>query len=111
MASNFAFQPMGLSRAITVGGAAPVTVSLACVQLGSVTSAVTPSSVRIVNDGTAAVSLQFAPSTTVSVTVATGMKMLSASVETFSIRGQPILAMACASTFTVTLCATVGEGM
>lgn len=111
MASNFAFQPMGLSQSVTVGGAAPKTISIACVQLGSVTSAVTPSSVRIVNDGTAAVSLQFAPNTTVSVTATTGMKMLSASVETFSIRGQPIMAATCAGTATVTLCVTPGEGL
>lgn len=112
MASNFAFQPMGLSRAVTVGGAAPATISIACVQLGSVTSAVTPTGVRIVNDGTAAVFLQFASSaSTVSVTSVTGMKMLSASVETFSIRGQPILAAICGGTNTVTLCVTAGEGL
>ena len=66
----------------------------------------------IVNDGTAAVFLQFASSaSTVSVTSVTGMKMLSASVETFSIRGQPILAAICGGTNTVTLCVTAGEGL
>lgn len=111
MASNFAFQPMGLARAVTVGGAAPVTISLACVQLGSVTVAPVPSSVRIVNDGTAAVALQFAPNATVSVTAASSMKMLSNSIETFNFKGTPFLAAACASTFTVTLNVQVGEGI
>jgi hypothetical protein len=112
MASNFAFQPMGLSRAVTVGGAAPTTFSIAVTQLGGV-SFKPPSSLRVVNDGTAAVFLQFGAATgsTLSVNATTGMKMLSASVETFGIKGLPFLAAACASTFTVKLCVSPGEGM
>lgn len=119
MASNFAFQPFGLSQHITVGGGAPATVSFAVVGLGNVTVSVAganryqAASVRLVNIGTASVFLQFGapPAATVTVGTSTGMEMLSNSVETFSIRGQPILAATCASTFTVTLCATLGEGM
>lgn len=117
MASNFAFLPYGLSQAITVGAA--VTVSLAVVGLGGVTASVGGANryqapaVRIVNDGTAAVFLQFgpAPASTVTVSTGTGMKMQANTVDTFSIRGLPILVAACASTFTVTLCVTPGEGL
>lgn len=118
MAANFAFQPYGLSQQITVGGAAPATVSFAVVGLGSITATVAgsnryqPNAVRLVNEGTASVFLQFAPTVaTATVGVNTGMKMLANSVETFTIRGQPVLAAVCASTFTVTLTATVGEGL
>lgn len=111
MASNFAFSPMGLSRQITVGGAAPTTVSFNLVQLGGVTTSIVPSSLRIAHEGTAACFIQFGPAVGVTVSVNTGMKMLANTVEVYGIRGQPFMAAVCASTFTVTLCATVGEGM
>ena len=119
MASNFAFQPFGLSQHITVGGANPATVSFAVVGLGGVTASVAganryqASGVRIANIGTAAVFLQFGPPPAATVTVGTntGMEMFANSVETFSIRGLPIMAATCASTGTVTLCATLGEGL
>lgn len=119
MASNFAFSPYGLSSRVTVGGAAPATVSFAVVGLGGVTATVGGATryqapgVRIVNNGTASVFLQFgpAPAATVTVGVNTGMEMLANSVEVFSIRGQQFLAAVCASTFTVTLGVSLGEGM
>lgn len=112
MASNFAFQAWGRSIAVTVGGAAPATVSLNVITLGNVTQTIVPSSIRIVNDGTAAVFLQFGESAaTVSLTTSNGMKMLANSVETFGIKGAPFFAAACASTFTVTLGVSVGEGL
>jgi hypothetical protein len=119
MASNFAFQPYGLSRRVTVGGGAPATISLDVVGLGGVTATVgganryqTPG-VRIVNNGTASVFLQFGPSPAATVTtgVNTGMEMLSNSIEVFSVRGHQFLAAVCASTFTVTLGVTPGEGL
>lgn len=119
MASNFAFLPYGLSQRVTVGGAAPATISLSVVGLGGVTATVASAnryqapSVRIVNVGTASVFLQFgpAPAATVTVGVNTGLEMLANSVEVFSIRGMPILAAACAGTTTVTLGVTAGEGL
>lgn len=119
MASNFAFTPYGLSSRVTVGGAAPATVSFAVVNLGGGTVSVGPTSryqapaVRIVNVGTASVFLQFgpAPAATVTVGVNTGMEMLANSVEVFTIRGANFLAAACAGTTTVTLGLTLGEGL
>lgn len=110
MASNFAFQPMGMSRQFTIG-TTPTTVSFNIVQLGGTTFAVPPPGVRLVNEGTASVYLQFAPNITATVGLTTGMKMLGNSVETFSMKGQSFMAAMCASTFTVTLTATPGEGM
>lgn len=117
MASTYAFQAFGLSTQVTVGGATPATVSLTVLN-GTITAALTsgnyqPTGVRVVNEGTASVYLNFFATTGATVTVGptNGMKMLSNSVETFSVRGQPVIAMACASTFTVTLTLTTGEGM
>ena len=116
MASNFAFQPFGISTQIVVGST-PVTTSISIIN-GTVTAAVAsgnyqPSGLRIVNDGTAAVYLAMHATTgaTASVSTTIGMKMLSASVETFNVRGTPVLVAVCASTFTVTLTATPGEGI
>ena len=112
MASNFAFQPFGLSRTLTVGGAAPVTVSLAVVKLGGTTIAPVPSSVRVVNEGTASVFLQFGASATgLTVVATTGMKMRANTEGVFGMKGQSVLAAVCASTFTVTLNVAVGEGI
>jgi hypothetical protein len=118
MASNFAFQPFGLSQAITVGGAAPATVSLSVTAVGGTAALALasgnyiPGSIRIANEGTASVFLNFgATAATVSVTVSNGMRMLSNSVETFGTKNLPFLAAVCASTFTVTLTATLGEGI
>lgn len=117
MASNFAFQAFGLSQQVTVGGANPVTVSLSVLN-GTVTAALAngnyqPSGVRIVNEGTASVFLNFFATTgaTVTVSAANGMRMLANAQQIFSVRGQPVIAAVCASTFTVTLCVTPGEGM
>lgn len=119
MASNFAFSPYGLSQRVTVGGGAPATVSFSIVNLGGTTATVAgsarlqPASVRIVNVGTASVFLQFgaAPAATVTVSANTGMEMLSNSVEVFSVRGFQFMAATCASTFTVTLGMSLGEGL
>lgn len=117
MASNFAFQPFGLSQAITVGGAAGATVSFALVAVGqTATLAVAnanyiPNSIRIANEGTASAFVNFGTSAaTTSVSVSNGMRILSNSVEVFTLKGLPFMAAVCASTFTVTLTATLGEG-
>lgn len=118
MASNFAFTPQGLARSVTVGGAAPVTVSFT-IQRQADTSTIALSSgayaatgLRLVNAGTAAVFIQMGPSVTgLSATPSISMMMLNNTVETFNIRGQNCIAFACASTFTVTLNAQPGEGL
>lgn len=117
MASNFAFMPFGISQYATVGGAAPATVSLVVIN-GTRTASVTngnyqPSSVRIANDGTCAVFINFyaTTGTGATVTVTNGMKVLASTVEVFGCRGQPVLAMACQTTLTTTICLTPGEGM
>lgn len=119
MASNFPFSPYGLSQRVTVGGAAAATVSFSIVNLGGTTATVAgsarlqPGSVRIANNGTASVFLQFgaAPAATVTVSTGSGLEMLSNSVEVFSVRGYQFMAAICASTFTVTLCMSLGEGL
>ena len=118
MASQYAFSPMGLSQVATVGGAAPVTLSLSIVTVGqTATLAVTsgkylPPGIRIVNNGTASLFVQFAETAAkISVSPTIGMQMLSNSVETFSLGGRAFLALGCASTFTVTAGITLGEGM
>lgn len=118
MASQFTFSPMGLSRAVTVGGAAPATISLALQtvgQAGTVSVAAgnyLPGSIRVVNDGTAAVFLQLAESAAkISVSTTIGFEMLPASVETFGLQGRPFLAATCGGTGTVTLSVVLGEGM
>lgn len=117
MASNFAFQAYGLSQPITVGST-PTTISWSVVNLGGSTATVGTSgryqapAVRLALEGTCAVFLQVGGTVgTVTVGVNTGMKMLQNSVEVFSIRGAPIAAFVCASTFTTTIQATLGEGM
>lgn len=117
MASGYAFQPFGISTQITVGGANPATVSLSVIN-GTITAVVTngnymPSSVRIVNEGTASVFINFYAKTgaTATVSATNGMRMLANSSAVFNIRGMPVIAAICASTFTVTLTATPGEGM
>lgn len=119
MASNFAFSPYGLSSRVTVGGGTGATVSFAIVGLGGLTATVAgatrlqPSSVRIVNDGTASVFLQFGAPTadTTTVSLNTGMQMFGNSVEVFSVRGFQFMAALCQSTFTVTLGMSFGEGL
>jgi hypothetical protein len=118
MASNFAFTPMGLSSAYTVGGGAPVTVSLVCQSVGATgTVALTggnyiPAGIRLANNGTASLFIQFGSSATgLSVSPTIGMQMLSNSVETFRLLSRPFMALTCASTFTVTVGSTLGEGM
>lgn len=116
MASNFAFHPFGQSVQITVGGGAPATVSLAVVSGTNVTASLTsgnyqPSSVRIVNEGTASAFLMFHSTTGATATVSTlyGAKVMGNTSAVFDCRGQPVIAAVCASTFTVTLTATPGE--
>lgn len=118
MSSQFAFQAFGLSQAVTVGGAAPATLSLTVLNNTTVTQTTLggnfqPDGVRIVNNGTASVFMNFYPSTTVSITVSAtnAMQMLSNTVETFRVRGQPVIAFACTGTNTVTLSVTPGEGV
>jgi len=118
MASNFPFMPMGLSQAMTVGGAAPATISLVVQAVGGTsTLAVTsgnyvPKQVRISNDGTAAAFINFgASAATVSVTTANGMRVRSGADYVFTTGGLPFIAATCAGTNTVTLIVTPGEGM
>lgn len=118
MASNFAFRPYGLSQSVTVGGAASATISLVAVAVGGTsTLALTgqnylPPAVRISNDGTAACFINFGTSAaTVSVSTTNGMKVRNGSDQVFMHSNQPFLAATCASTFTVTLSVTLGEGI
>jgi hypothetical protein len=116
VASGFPFQPYGLSTQITVGGAAPATVSISVVN-GTSTLSLTnggyyASGMRVLNNGTAAVYINFFASTaSISISTTNGMEMLNNTVETFGTRGLPFIAAICASTFTVTLCVTPGEGL
>lgn len=121
MASSFPFQPTGLSQAVTVGGAASATISLAVQPIGSTvtlqigsTSTKTnyvPRAVRISNDGTAAAFINFgATAAAVSTGVTIGMKVRSGTDVMVMPGGLPFLAAVCASTFTVTLSVTPGEG-
>ncbi len=118
MSSAFAFRPAGLSAAVTVGGAAPVTVSLSVLPVGTtVTTSLAsgnfiPNGIRIANVGTASLFVQFGPSAgSVSVSTTNGMQMLSNTVESFTNGGLPFMALTCASTFTVTVGYTVGTGL
>lgn len=117
MASNFAFQAFGISQQMTVGGASPATISLSVIN-GTITASVAggkymPSAVRVVNEGTASVYMNFhaTTGTTASVSATNGMKMLANSTDTFSVRGQPVIAAICGGTSTVTLTFTPGEGL
>jgi hypothetical protein len=116
MASVTAFQPFGISTQIPVGSTA-VTTSVSIIN-GTVTAALSggnypPQAVRIANEGTASVYIMFHATTGVTASVSTsiGMKMLSNSVETFNVRGTPVIVAICASTFTTTLTVSPGEGM
>lgn len=114
MASNFAFNPMGLSRRVTVT-AGTATTTLAIVSLGNRTQTVAVGAypvngVRITNVGTASVFVQFgAGSDTVTVGLGTGLEILANTVETFRLNGQS--AMAYTSAGTTTLGITTGEGL
>lgn len=117
MSSSFAFKPAGLSAAATVGGALPVTISLSVLGVGSTaTAAITggsfiPQGIRIVNNGTASLFVQFGPSAgSISVSTTNGMQMLANTVESFT-SGLPFMALACAGTFTVTVGYTLGTGL
>ena len=122
MASNFNFLPMGLSQSMTVGGAAPATISLVVqavgqtvtLQLQGATATVNyiPKSVRISNDGTASVFVNFGTTAgTVSVSTTNGLKIRNASDVILQTGGCAFIAAAAASTFTTTLSITPGEGM
>lgn len=122
MASNFAFRPYGLSQSMTVGGGAPATISLVVQGVGATVTQVivnstgtvniVPTAVRISNDGSASVFINFGTTAgTVSVSTTNGMKIRNGADAVFMPGGQPFLAAVCASTFTVTLSVTPGEGM
>ena len=117
MSSNFAFQPMGLSRAVTVGGAAPATVSLflqsvgATKTVGLTSGNYVPRAVRISNGGTAVAFINFgATAAAVSTGVTIGFPVRNATDVIVSTGGLPFMASACAGTNTVTLIVTPGEG-
>jgi hypothetical protein len=117
MSSNFAFTPMGLSRAVTVGGAAPATVSLSLQSIGAtgviaLTSGnYVPRTVRISNDGTAAAFINFgATAAAVSTGVTIGMKVRNGTDVIAGTSGLPFMAAVCSGTNTVTLIVTPGEG-
>jgi hypothetical protein len=122
VASNFAFRPYGLSQSMTVGGAAPATISLIVQGVGSTvtqqiqgatsTTNIVPTAVRVSNDGTAACFINFGNTAgTVSVSTTNGLKIRNGSDVVLMPSGQPFLAGVCAGTFTVTLSITPGEGM
>ena len=118
MSGSYAFQPFGLSRAVTVGGAAPVTISLSVVGVVQTdTLAVTngfyiPKCVRLSNEGTASVFVNFAETAAkISVSPTIGMRLLANTDVIFKHGGQNFVAFVCASTFTTTLSMTLGEGM
>lgn len=122
MSGSFAFMPYGLSQSMTVGGAAPATISLfiqgigqtvtAHVVSGTVTTNIVAKCVRISNDGTAAAFINFGTSAaTVSVSTTNGLKIRNGSDVIVRPGGAPFLAATCASTFTVTLSVTPGEGI
>lgn len=114
MASNFAFNPMGLSRRITVLATAGTT-SFNIVALGNRTQTVSSGTypvngVRVNNAGTVSVFVQFgAAADTVTVGVNTGIEILANTVETFRLNGQN--SMAFISGGTSTLGVTTGEGL
>jgi len=112
MSSNFAFQPFGLSRAVTVVATAG-TVTFSIVKQGGVTATVSagnyqPASARVVNNGTATAFLAFGASAP-TVSVSTGMAVRGASDSVFTIKGMP--AMAFISAGTTTLNISLGEGL
>jgi hypothetical protein len=118
MSSNFAFMPTGLSRAVTVGGAAPATVSLSLqsvgaagtIALGTGTNYV-PRAVRISNGGTAAVFINFgATAAAVSSGATIGFQVRNGTDVIVGTGGLPFMASACSGTNTVTLIVTPGEG-
>lgn len=119
MASTYAFQPYGLSQAVTVIATA-TTVSFTITRLGGATAAVTngnlyANGIRLINVGTVAASVQFGPPPsattggTATASLTTGMWLPANAVEKFSIRGTPIAVFISAGTCTVY--ATLGEGM
>lgn len=120
MSSQFAFMPSGLSQSITVGGAAPATISLVVQGVGSAgtlhvgitaTANIIPKCVRISNDGTASAFINFgATAAAVSTSPSIGAQIRNSSEVIFRPGGLPFLAASCASTFTVTLCVTPGDG-
>lgn len=121
MSKNFSFMPMGLSTAMTIGGAAPATISLVLQgvgqtvtqQIGSSTAAnYVPSAVRLTNLGTAVTFINFgATAAAVSTSPVIGTPILNGASTVLRTGGNPFLAATCASTFTVTLSVTPGEGM
>lgn len=122
MASNFAFLPMGLSQAVTVGGGAPATISLVVqgvgntntLQITNATATVNyvPKCVRVSNDGTASAFINFGASAgTVSVSTSNGIRVRNGTDPIFQTGGLPIVAATCAGTFTTTLIITPGEGI
>ena len=118
MSAAFAFQPYGLSQAFTVGAAAPVTTSLSVQGVGQASAqALTggnfiPKCLRISNAGTAAAFINFgATAAAVSVSPTIGMMVRNGTDVIVRPGGAPFLAMTCASTFTVTLSVTPGEGI
>jgi hypothetical protein len=117
MSSNFAFMPTGLSRAVTVGGAAPATVSLSLQSIGAtgvvaLTSGnYVPRTVRISNGGTAAAFINFgATAAAVSSGATIGFQVRNGTDVIVSTGGLPFMASACSGTNTVTLIVTPGEG-
>lgn len=112
MASNFSFQPSGLSQRVTIVASAG-TVSLTIIRSGGQTLALSagnynPSGVRIANNSPIPVFIQFGDST-VTVGVNTGMELLPNSVETFKVVGMPFMAHISGGTATIGL--TPGEGV
>lgn len=118
MASNFAFQAFGMSQAVTVGGAAPATISLTVTRVGTTATLALASGnypvggVRIANEGTASAFIQFSDTAAnMTVSPTNGMRVLGNTAVTFRCMGTPFIGLVCNSTFTVTLSVTPGEGL
>ncbi len=110
MASNFSFQPFGLSQLVTIT-TGTATVSLTLVSPGGVTASLSaggylPSTIRIVNLTAATPVVQFGNST-VTIGAATGMYLGSLAIEKFSIKGYTHMAT---SGVAATIAITLGEG-
>lgn len=118
MASNFAFSPMGLSRAVTVSGSAPATISLFIQGVGATSTVAlvsgnyVPRAVRISNNGAVPAFINFgATAAAVSTGVTIGMVIREERDVVVGTGGLPFMAAVCNSTQTTTLIVTPGEGL
>ena len=115
MASNFSFQPFGLSQLVTVIASA-TTTSLSLVNMFGATAtlaagagAYQATSVRLTNLGAAVAFVAFSPASTATIGLGNGMAILGTTTEKFGCRALlPFLISISAGT--TTLAITLGEG-